>query len=270
MKYYLCNSLANNGIKPNLEKNIKVVDVVGLNFNKFFDELKKEDEVVLVGGDGTLSYFCKEMKDYHIKNNVYLLGAGTGNDFLNDINEKPGKEILINRYLINLPMVHVKGIDRPFIDNMGYGIDGYVCEEADRLKKKNPNTKINYTLIALKGLLKDFKPRSVDLEIDGKCYHYDHVWLAPTMKGRFYGGGMMIAPEQDRNSNKLTVVIYTGTNMLRTLYLFTKIYKGKHTKYKDVVHIFTGNKIHVKFDKPCAAQIDGDTGLEVSEYYAEL
>lgn len=270
MKYYFYNKLANNGIKPHLPEGATVIEAVGTDYKKFFDNLKKEDEVVFVGGDGTINHLINELDGYRIKNNIYLLGNGTGNDFINDINETIDKEIPLNKYLDHLPVVKVKDIERKFINNMGLGIDGYCCEEADRIKAKSPNKKINYTTIAIKGLLYKFKPKHVKIEVDGKTYEYDNVWLTPTMKGRYYGGGMMVAPGQDRFKDQLTVVVYTCKSKLKSLIAFPSIFKGEHVKYTDMVKIITGKKVHVVFDSPCAAQIDGDTVLNVTEYWASL
>ena len=88
MKYYLYNSLANNGIKPQTEEGVTLIDAVGMDYAKYLEGLSPEDEVVLVGGDGTLNYFINAVKGVEIKNNIYLLGCGTGNDFLKDIGEK--------------------------------------------------------------------------------------------------------------------------------------------------------------------------------------
>lgn len=270
MKYYLYNSKANNGIRPEFPKNAKIVDAVGLDYKKYFDGLKEKDEVVLAGGDGTLNYFINEMKGYKIKNNVYLLGCGTGNDFFNDIGKKVGDEVLINQYLTNLPTVRVNGLEKLFINNMGFGIDGYCCEVADQIKAKTPNKKINYTGIAIKGLLFHFKPCHATITVDGITHEFDNVWLAPTMKGSFYGGGMKMAPDQDRNSDKLTVVVYKAKSKLLSLINFPSIFKGEHVKLENMVKVFTGNKISVKYSRPCASQIDGETVLNVTEYEAEL
>lgn len=269
MKYYLYNPLANNGIKPNLDEK-DLINVIGLDYKKFFDELNPEDEVVLVGGDGTISHFLMEFPDYNYQNNVYLYPNGSGNDFMNDIEKPLGQEVLLNPYIKNLPTVRVNGITRKFINNMGLGIDGYCCEEADRIRAATPNKKINYTAIAIKGLLFKFKPRHVEIEVDGEKHVFDNAWLAPTMKGRYYGGGMMVAPGQDRSSDKLTVVVYACKSKLKSLIAFPSIFEGKHVEKTDMVFVYTGNKIHVKFSSPCAAQIDGDTILNVSEYDAEL
>lgn len=270
MKYYLYNSKANNGIKPDIAGAVELIDAVGLNYKDYFAKLSPEDEVVLVGGDGTLNYFINEMRGTEIRNNVYLYGSGTGNDFLTDIGAEMGKEVLVNKYLTNLPYVKVNGLDRLFINNMGFGIDGYCCEVADQIKAKTPNKEINYAGIAIKGLLFHFKSCHASVTVDGKDYEFDNVWIAPTMKGRFYGGGMNMAPAQDRNSDKLSVVIYRSKSTLKALMAFPSIFKGEHVKNTDMVTVITGNKVKVKFSRPCAAQIDGETVLNVTEYEAEL
>ena len=269
MKYYLYNPLSNNGISQDIP-GVDVIDATKLDYPEFFAELKEDDEVVLIGGDGTINYLINHVDVSGIKNNIYIYGNGTGNDFLNDINEKPGKEILLNPYLTNLPTAWVNGKAYKYINNMSFGIDGYCCEEADRIKAKKPNKKINYTAIAIKGLLFDFKPRHAWIEVDGKEYEFDNVWLAPAMKGRYCGGGMMLAPGQDRMGDHLTVIVYTCPSKLKSLKNFPRIFEGTHVELTDMTKVITGNKIHVRFSRPCAVQIDGETILNVTEYSAEL
>lgn len=269
MKYYLYNPLANNGIKPDIPAAypIKTTDI---SYPAFFAGLKDDDEVVLVGGDGTINYLVNHLDTANLKNKVYILSNGTGNDFLHDIGGEEGKEVLLNPYLVNLPTVQVNGLEQKFINNMGFGIDGYCCEVADQIKEKNPNQKINYTSIAIKGLLFHFKPCHAWINVDGTDYEFDNVWIAPTMKGRYYGGGMMMAPDQDRNSDCLSVVIYMSGSKLKALKNFPSIFEGKHLAKTDMVKVITGRKVHVRFSRPCAAQIDGETVLNVTEYKAEL
>ena len=106
--------------------------------------------------------------------------------------------------------------------------------------------------------------------MDGVKHEFDNVWLAPAMKGRFYGGGMMVAPGQDRFSDKLTVVVYHCKSKLKTLTVFPSIFKGEHVKHEDMVSIFQGNEVEIRYSRPCAAQIDGETVLNVTEYRAVL
>ena len=269
MKYYLYNPLANNGIKPEGLDGVEYKEVIGLDYAAFFGGLAPEDEVVLVGGDGTLNYFINAMDTETITNNVYLKTSGSGNDFMNDMDNKDGREILLNPYIKNLPTVYVNGIEKKFINGIGYGIDGYCCEVADKIRESDSDKKIDYTAIAIKGLLFHFKKKKAVIYVDGKEYHFDNVWLAPSMKGRFYGGGMMVAPDQDRLSDKLTVVVYHCKSKLKALIAFPDIFKGTHVRQTDIVSVFTGKDIEVKFDEPCALQIDGDTVLNVLSYKAK-
>ena len=272
MKYYLYNSLSNNGIKPEfLEiverlENTEIKEIIDLDYQEFLKNLKEEDEIVIVGGDGTLNYFVNEIKDLEINNKIYYRASGTGNDFMHDIDKIDGEEILINQYVHNLPTVYVKDVERKFLNGVGYGIDGYCCEVADEIKKKTPNKKINYTGIAIKGLLFHFKSATATITVDGREYVHENVWIAPTMKGRFYGGGMMIAPNQDRLSGEVSVVVYHAKSRLKALMSFPSIFKGEHIKKEKIVSIYTGKEITVKFDRSCALQIDGETVLDVTEY----
>lgn len=272
MKYYLYNSLSNNGIKPDfLEiverlENTEIKEIIDLDYQEFLKNLKEEDEIVIVGGDGTLNYFVNEIKDLEINNRIYYRASGTGNDFMHDIEKIDGEEILINQYVHNLPTVYVKDVERKFLNGVGYGIDGYCCEVADEIKKKTPNKKINYTGIAIKGLLFHFKSATATITVDGREYVHENVWIAPTMKGRFYGGGMMVAPNQDRLSGEVSVVVYHAKSRLKALMSFPSIFKGEHIKKEKIVSIYTGKEITVKFDRSCALQIDGETVLDVTEY----
>ena len=91
------------------------------------------------------------------------------------------------------------------------------------------------------------------------------------MKGRYYGGGMMVAPNQDRFNEEglVTNVIYKTFSKLKALIVFPSIFKGEHIKHKKMIRIVTGKKIKVTFNRPTALQIDGETILNVLSYEVE-
>lgn len=159
-----------------------------------------------------------------------------------------------------------------FLNNVGFGIDGYCCEVGDEQRAKRQKSgsqkPINYTAIAIKGLLFHFKPRNAIVTVDGKEYTYKKVWLAPTMNGKFYGGGMMPTPKQDRlgKDGTVSLMLFHSTGKLRTLMIFPSLFKGTHVKHKNKVAILTGKNITVKFDCPTPLQIDGETILNVTSY----
>lgn len=234
-------------------------------FETFLKENK--EDIIICGGDGTLNYFINHTNNIKYSNNILYYSTGTGNDFYHEVGDNNQFPININKYIKNLPTVTVKGNKYLFLNGVGYGIDGYCCEEGDRLKKKSKKA-VNYTSIAIKGLLYKFKPRNAKVTVDGKNYEFKKVWLAPTMNGKFYGGGMMIAPNQDRLNEKHTVslVVMHGKGKLATLIAFPSIFTGKHIEKTEMISVFEGHNITVSFDKPTSLQIDGETILGVSEY----
>ena len=236
-------------------------------FKKFLSMTKGED-IIICGGDGTLNYFINHTDGIKYKNNILYYSTGSGNDFYIDVFKGKGEgPHLINEYLKDLPTVIVKGKEYKFINGIGYGIDGYCCEMGDLHRKKNTKP-VNYTKIALKGLLYDYKPTNAIVTVDSVKHAYKKVWLASTMNGRYYGGGMMIAPYQNRlNSDRsLTVVVLHGKIKLKVLTAFATVFKGEHVRFKKIVDLYTAHEVKVEFDRPVALQIDGETILGVTEY----
>ncbi len=251
------------------DKRLEYVDITGISdIRSYLEGLPSETVVVLAGGDGTLNHFINDLNGEAPARDIYFLAAGSGNDFLRDVEHtRDDPPFLINPYIQNLPTVTVNGMTRFFLNGIGYGIDGYCCEVGDkqRLKSDKP---VNYTAIAIKGLLLGYRRTRADVCVDGDTRSYRSVWLAPTMKGRYYGGGMMCAPCQDRLNpdGSVSAMIMTGKSKLKTLIVFPSIFKGKHVAHKEMVTIRPGHEITVRFNRPTALQIDGETVLGVTEY----
>ena len=234
----------------------------------FLYSLPEEDNVVLAGGDGTVSKLINAISGMELERDIYYYAAGTGNDFLKDIGVEKGKCLVrVNEYIQDLPVVEVKGKKYKFLNNVGFGIDGYATEEGDRQRASGKN-KINYTLIALKGLLFGYKRVNATVTIDGVTRNYKNVWLAPTMNGRYIGGGMMACPGQDRLNPEKTVslMVMFCRSKLKALCVFPSIFSGKHVRRTEMVEQYKGYEVEVTFDKPTALQIDGETISGVESY----
>lgn len=277
MVYILYNPLANSGNGETTKNRVKTIlveklgesedkSVIGLDYKKFVSSLKKDDKVVLLGGDGTLMRFANDVKGLKLPCPFYLYKAGTGNDFLNDvIDEVVDNLVELNKYLENLPTIYVNDKEYLYLNGIGYGLDGTACEIADQQRAAGKD-KINYSSISVNLLLFKYKCPSADVTVDGVTKHYKKVWLASGMNGKYYGGGMRIAPKQNRLSDKLTSVVWHDSGRIRTLMAFPKIFKGEHVKYTKMIDIREGKDITVEFSRPCALQIDGETVLNVKKY----
>ncbi len=255
---------------------IEKKDVIG-----FVNSLTENDTALICGGDGTLNYFANDLYKAKIaadkiKCGLKFLPCGSGNDFMHDTANVPVPEQLLEpielkQYLMNLPVVTVNGKTQYFVNGIGFGIDGYCCEEGDKIRASSDKP-INYTAIAIKGLLFKFKPCNATVTVDGKTYSFKKVWLAPTMKGRYYGGGMKVAPDQNRlaEDRQVSLVVLHGSGKLHTLVVFPSIFEGQHIVHKDMISVFKGQNISVEFSKPCALQIDGETVSNVLKYSVSI
>ena len=274
----LYNPLAGNGKGENAAKKLKELlngdeltftDMTTVNdYRALFASMPEDERVIVSGGDGTLNRFINDTEEVAFANHVYYYATGSGNDFLKDIGGNVGdKPVCIDKYLKALPTVDVKGKSYRFINGIGYGIDGYCCEVGDKLRETSDKP-INYAGIAIKGLLFHYHPTSATVIVDGVEHKYKKVWLAPTMNGRYYGGGMIPTPKQDRlnKEHTVSVMVYYGSGKIKSLAVFPSIFKGEHVNHKEMVEVLSGKEITVRFDSPAALQVDGETIIGVTEY----
>ncbi len=274
----LYNPLAGNGKGENAAKKLKELlngdeltftDMTKVSdYRALFASMPEDERVIVSGGDGTLNRFINDTEEVAFANPIYYYATGSGNDFLKDIGGNVGdKPVCIDKYLKALPTVDVKGKSYRFINGIGYGIDGYCCEVGDKLRETSDKP-INYAGIAIKGLLFHYHPTSATVIVDGVEHQYKKVWLAPTMNGRYYGGGMIPTPKQDRlnKEHTVSVMVYYGSGKIKSLAVFPSIFKGEHVNHREMVEVLSGKEITVRFDSPAALQVDGETIIGVTEY----
>ena len=279
MIYVLYNPLAGNSTcKQTSEKvreifgdnELKYVDLLMVkDIEGFIKKMHPEDQIVICGGDGTLNNLINTIDTTTLEQDVLYFPAGSGNDFYHDIDEdRMNGAYRINHYLQCLPTIEVNGMKRTFMNGIGYGIDGYCCEEGDKVRIKHPGKRVNYSSIAIKGVIYDFKPVNAKVTVDGKMQEFKNVWMAPTMNGRYFGGGMKCAPNQDRLNEDgiVSVIIARSSSRLKLLMMFPSIFKGEHLKYKNFVTQIQGSDVKIEFDRPTALQIDGETVTNVTSY----
>ncbi len=278
MYYVICNPLSANKrgailsqslVSKLPNEHLKFVDVRDVaDYAAFWNQMDfEEDTVIVSGGDGTLNRFINANWGRELPRKLYYFATGSGNDFQHDVSPDTDELIPLHEYIKDLPTVTVNGKTQRFINGIGFGIDGYCCEVGDKKKEKSDRP-VNYTAIAIRGLLFGFRPANARVTVDGVTSEYRHVWIAPTMKGKYYGGGMKVTPLQDRfdKDGMLSVALMYGTGKLKTLMVFPSIFKGEHVRHTEMVRILRGHEITVEFDRPTALQIDGETVLNVSSY----
>ncbi len=246
---------------------LQYLDLVGLQKPSFFSSLGKEDKVIVSGGDGTLNRLVNDLGDASIPEELYLLPLGTGNDFLNDVKASQLSNGLVplGQFLKKLPVVETMGVKKRFVNGIGFGIDGDCCVKAEEMKSQG-KTDINYGNITVKLLLTSYKAPDATVKIDGEEHRFKKAYIAAGMNGRYYGGGMQVAPMQVRNDGLLSFVCVHKLGKLRTLLLFPSLFKGEHIKKKNAVFAKRGKVIEVFFSRPTGLQIDGEIVPNATSY----
>ncbi len=236
-------------------------------YEGYASSIPADTKVILTGGDGTLSRFVDAVYDMEKLPEILYFPAGSGNDFINDLHkEKNCMPFPINPYMHGLPTVTVNGETHHFINAVGFGLDGYCCEEHDRLNALGKDKP--YTLIAFLGLIGKFKPAGARVTVDGVTKSYKQAWMLPVMFGGYYGGGVLMGPKQKRDNLKhdVTSVAIHDIARIPTLFLFLSVCKGKGEKFPKHIDYRVGRHVIVEYDKPVALQIDGETVLNVTRF----
>ena len=277
MTYILYNPLANggNGLvgidrvqAAYAAQSPELLDITTLDARAFLTGLSADDQVILCGGDGTINRLVNALDGLCPEVPIYVWRFGTGNDFLRDVTEQSQEQsVLLNDYIRNLPATEVQGRRIRFINNCCCGVDGLVCELAEKRKLIHRKSRVNYTALAVRSVLFDYRTTSARVTVDGETREYKKVWMASVMNGRYVGGGMKLAPEQDRRSGELCCIVWHGCGRLKTLLNLTKVFDGSHASCP-MFEMRYGREVEIELDDPTAMQLDGEVVSGVTRYTA--
>jgi diacylglycerol kinase (ATP) len=220
----------------------------------FLEQFKPTDRFVIVGGDGTLHQLVNSINIHQVSQDVAMVQAGTGNDFLRSIKSKD-KIISVKQSLLDLPHVVFHEKKQYFINGVGIGLDGYVGHIVDesRLKK----SKLGFFKATLKGL-SSYQPMAMTLQMQDQTIEIKKTWFVAVMHSVYFGGGMKIAPNASRSSKTLEVVVVKDCPKWLLFIIFPTIYLGWHKLFKSYVQFYQTNEINIVTSKKTYAQFDGE------------
>lgn len=230
----------------------------------FLTAVSKEDRIIIVGGDGTLHHLVNSIRDIDVNQPIYVLKAGTGNDFIRSLKSKEHL-IEITPYIKDLPKVTFSGKESLFLNGTGMGVDAMVCHYVNTSTKKK--TAINYFKTALKCFL-TFKPRKAVITIDGVEKTYNKVWFALAANSCYMGGGMKFSPKSKREDDILEMMIIHRIPRILLFLIFPTIYLGWHVMFKRYVKIIPCKEVKVSYESNTFLQMDGESVADIN--YMEI
>jgi len=197
--------------------------------------------VVLVGGDGTLN---EAVQGYVEPDgtiapgpDLSLIPSGTGGDFRrtfqigDDVEQAAARVLSASPRPLDLGLLRLTGHDglevrRAFVNITSFGIGGLT----DRIVNTSPKWmggKAAFLLGTLRAMLV-YQNAPVRVRVDGQVVLEEPIFNVALANGRFFGGGMMIAPEADTADGLLDVVAVTDLSKFESALLAQHIYKGTH------------------------------------------
>ncbi|MBN2540641.1 MAG: hypothetical protein JXB08_03850 [Bacilli bacterium] len=224
------------------------------NLNVFLDGHPKITDILYLGGDGSINYLVNHVDVHSIKQNIYLAKSGSGNDFIKSL-------LPIKQGNVTVGNAHTNLGDYKFVNGIGIGIDSLICHYVDKDEKKN---KLSYFINFFRAIIK-YRRRSFDVVVDGKEYHYEKSYFVVVQNGKYFGGGMKIAPFADITDDEFVAVVAHDLNNLIVQILFMTIYFGWHRFIKKRITFLKGKEIKIKTDEPYYFQTDGEIFSGVNE-----
>jgi YegS/Rv2252/BmrU family lipid kinase len=199
------------------------------------------DAIAIVGGDGTLNEVVQAYIDSEGKPisgpDLAMIPSGTGGDFKRtlglsgELEEAVAKLASGKTRLVDLGVVTFRKPKqgesrvRAFANIASFGLAGSIVIAVDKFK--HLGGRAGFFVASLKELAQYEKP-AVRVRVDGELFYEGPVVNVIMANGRYFGGGMKIAPSADAGDGLLDVVVIGDLSKMRSIGLAKKIYEGTH------------------------------------------
>jgi len=219
---------------------------------------EKVTDVIVAGGDGTLSQVVGSLMNEKVNFGVIPCGSGNGLAMAAGISKQPLKalDIIFKR--------HVKSIDGFYINDhfscmlTGIGFDAKVAHEFARQPKRGLKT---YAILVSKNFF-SAKPYHFTIESNGLTFSTEAYFISIANSNQF-GNNFTIAPKAQLADGLLDIVIVKKTAKPLLLYnLIRQIVAGKlqkmETSLKLPVIYFQTKELAIENNSFAPVHIDGD------------
>ncbi len=229
--------------------------------------------VAIAGGDGTVN---EVMQAYVTPEGTPIAGpdlalipCGAGGDFKRTLGMSSALDEAVARIrhgarkpvdLGILRYVAHGGGDavRAFVNMASFGLTGQVVALANETPKWLGG-RASFFAGTLRAMA-EYKNASVRLKVDGAAWHEGPVATVAIANGRYFGGGLMIAPHADPADGRFEVVMLGDLSRRELLGLTAKIYRGAHLA-ADGVRVASGVSVEAEAVHPWATvlvDVDGE------------
>lgn len=213
------------------------------------------DIAFAVGGDGTVNEVVNGLVCTDTA--LGVIPGGSGNDFIRSLGIQGDTCSIIQHTLYGTRKPVDVGIinDRYFINISSVGFDAEVVLATQKAKRYFLSGSAAY-VAGLIGTIFSRKSDRIKMVIDDNVIE-EKVLLVAVANGRYYGGGMMAAPEAVLDDGLFDICLIANMSRLKMLVLFPQFMKGKHKKFKEV-SFYRSKKVLIESVNPMPVNVDGE------------
>jgi len=217
--------------------------------------------VIASGGDGTVFEVVNGYQDNQqfSKPPIGIIPNGTGNAFVRDMDYQLGDWkkaidaiIASATRAIDIGKITTSNQQHYFINIVGFGFVTDVNVESIKYKWMG---NFAYILAVFTALIK-LKSYPLKIEIDGKSYHRDNIFVEIS-NSRFTGTTFKMAPQAELDDGYLDVTLLNKVSRRRILKVFPTIFSGQHHQF-DEVEVFKARTIKVLAPSNMKLSPDGE------------
>jgi len=183
-----------------------------------------EARLVVVGGDGTFNEAANGLTGTDAI--LYFVSCGTGNDFVKALNLPRDPLAALRVQLESLPRNIDAGMvnDRLFLNVSGTGFDIEVLRQTQRFRVRFKG--LAAYLLGLIAALRCFHPVEGVITAAGRTFRAN-MTLFEVANGRYFGGGMLVAPHANPSDGLFDVVYADAVDRRHILKLLPQFVSGK-------------------------------------------
>jgi YegS/Rv2252/BmrU family lipid kinase len=217
------------------------------------------ETAVAFGGDGLIGAVAEALiSDDGV---LGVLPGGRGNDFARGLgiplDPRGACSVLATGEVARIDLGAIG--DRTFIGIASCGFDSVANRIANETTLVRGN--LVYAFGALRALA-GWRPATFTVRIDGADPRTVVGYTIAVANARFYGGGMMLAPDAKLQDGMLDIVMVLHTPKLRFLRLLPTVFKGEHVR-QDTVEVLRGVEVQISASRPFTMYADGDPIAEL-------
>lgn len=211
--------------------------------------------VYSVGGDGTLNEVLNGLAGS--SSSLGVIPAGSGNDYFRSLDTNNDESLLARTIEGSIKKCSLGLVNkRYFLNVASAGIDAEVVHNARKFKKLPFLNGQGAYILGIFYTVFNYRSFKSKISFNNQTHHKSTLLMA-VANGKYYGGGMKIAPRADIYSKEFEIYHIDDAKPLRILNLFPTLIRGAHDTLREV-QSYQSNKISLYSKEGFMLNVDGE------------